>query len=144
MIAPRDKDIAIPEKLSYIVVIISELADLMLVAPADVEMAIARIAQFARGAGIHVIIATQRASEDVVTGVIKANIPARIAFQLASRVDSRTILDAMGAEKLLGQGDMLYLPPGSARLTRAQGAFISDPELQGIVDFIARQAVPQD
>ena len=142
IVVPRDDDIVIPEKLSYIVVIIDELADLMLVAPADVEMAIARITQMARAAGIHVIVATQRPSVDVITGVIKANIPARIAFQVASRVDSRTILDAMGADKLLGKGDMLYLPPGSAKLTRAQGALITDQELQGIVDFIAKQAKP--
>ena len=142
IVVPRDDDIIIPERLSYIVVIIDELADLMLVAPADVEMAIARITQMARAAGIHVIVATQRPSVDVITGVIKANIPARIAFQVASRVDSRTILDAMGADKLLGKGDMLYLPPGSAKLTRAQGALITDKELQDIVDFIAKQAKP--
>jgi S-DNA-T family DNA segregation ATPase FtsK/SpoIIIE len=114
----------------------------MLVAPADVEMAIARITQMARAAGIHCIVATQRPSVDVITGVIKANIAARIAFQCASRVDSRTILDAMGAEKLLGKGDMLYLPPGSAKLIRAQGALVTDHEIQGIVDFIAKQAKP--
>ncbi|HEY5041709.1 MAG TPA: DNA translocase FtsK [Verrucomicrobiae bacterium] len=142
IIVPREEDIVIPEKLSYIVVIIDELADLMLVAPADVEMAIARITQMARAAGIHCIVATQRPSVDVITGVIKANIPARIAFQVASRVDSRTILDAMGADKLLGKGDMLYLPPGSANLKRAQGALITDKELQDIVDFIARQGKP--
>ena len=142
IIVPREEDIVIPEKLSYIVVIIDELADLMLVAPADVEMAIARITQMARAAGIHCIVATQRPSVDVITGVIKANIPARIAFQVASRVDSRTILDAMGADKLLGKGDMLYLPPGSAKLNRAQGALITDQELQNIVDFIARQGKP--
>jgi DNA segregation ATPase FtsK/SpoIIIE, S-DNA-T family len=127
---------------SYIVVIIDELADLMLVAPADVEMAIARITQMARAAGIHCIVATQRPSVDVITGVIKANIPARIAFQCASRVDSRTILDAMGADKLLGKGDMLYLPPGSAKLIRAQGALITDQEINSIVDFIAKQGKP--
>src|SRR2546423_12215487 len=121
---------------------IDELADLMLVAPADVEMAIARITQMARAAGIHCIIATQRPSVDVITGVIKANIPARIAFQVAAKVDSRTILDAMGADKLLGKGDMLYLPPGSAKLIRAQGALITDQEIQNIVEFIARQAKP--
>ncbi len=142
IVVPRDDDIVIPEKLSYIVVIIDELADLMLVAPADVEMAIARITQMARAAGIHCIIATQRPSVDVITGVIKANIPARLAFQVAAKVDSRTILDAMGADKLLGKGDMLYLPPGSAKLIRAQGALITDQEILSIVEFIARQAKP--
>ena len=142
IVVPREDDIIIPEKLSYIVVIIDELADLMLVAPADVEMAIARITQMARAAGIHCIVATQRPSVDVITGVIKANIPARIAFQVAAKVDSRTILDAMGADKLLGKGDLLYLPPGSAKLIRAQGSLITDQEIQSIVDFIAKQAKP--
>ena len=142
IVVPRDDDIVIPDKLSYIVVIIDELADLMLVAPADVEMAIARITQMARAAGIHCIVATQRPSVDVITGVIKANIPARIAFQCASRVDSRTILDAMGADKLLGKGDMLYLPPGSPKLIRAQGVLITDQEIQGVIDFIAKQGKP--
>ena len=142
IVVPRDEDIVIPEKLSYIVVIIDELADLMLVAPADVEMAIARITQMARAAGIHCIVATQRPSVDVITGVIKANIPARIAFQVAAKVDSRTILDAMGADKLLGKGDMLYLPPGSGKLIRAQGALITDHEIESIVGFIAKQGKP--
>jgi S-DNA-T family DNA segregation ATPase FtsK/SpoIIIE len=142
IVVPRDEEIVIPDYLSYIVVIIDELADLMLVAPADVEMAIARITQMARAAGIHCIVATQRPSVDVITGVIKANIPARIAFQVAAKVDSRTILDAMGADKLLGKGDMLYLPPGSAKLIRVQGALITDGELQKIVDFIAKQGKP--
>jgi DNA segregation ATPase FtsK/SpoIIIE, S-DNA-T family len=142
IVVPRDEEIVIPDHLSYIVVIIDELADLMLVAPADVEMAIARITQMARAAGIHCIVATQRPSVDVITGVIKANIPARIAFQVAAKVDSRTILDAMGADKLLGKGDMLYLPPGSAKLIRVQGALITDGELQKIVDFIAQQGKP--
>jgi S-DNA-T family DNA segregation ATPase FtsK/SpoIIIE len=142
IVVPREEDIVIPEKLSYVVVIIDELADLMLVAPADVEMAIARITQMARAAGIHCIVATQRPSVDVITGVIKANIPARIAFQVAAKVDSRTILDAMGADKLLGKGDMLYLPPGSAKLIRAQGALITDQEILSLVEFIARQAKP--
>lgn len=139
---PRDEEIEIPDKLSYIVVIIDELADLMLVAPADVEMAIARITQMARAAGIHCIVATQRPSVDVITGVIKANIPCRIAFQVAAKVDSRTILDAMGADKLLGKGDMLYLPPGSAKLIRAQGALITDEEIQSIVESINDQGKP--
>ena len=142
IVVPRDDEMVIPEKLSYVVVIIDELADLMLVAPADVEMAIARITQMARAAGIHCIVATQRPSVDVITGVIKANIPARIAFQVASMVDSRTILDAMGADKLLGKGDMLYLPPGSAKLIRAQGVLITDQELQRVVDSIALQGKP--
>jgi S-DNA-T family DNA segregation ATPase FtsK/SpoIIIE len=142
IVVPREEDIVIPEKLSYVVVIVDELADLMLVAPADVEMAIARITQMARAAGIHCILATQRPSVDVITGVIKANIPARIAFQVAAKVDSRTILDAMGADKLLGKGDMLYLPPGSAKLIRAQGALITDQEIQSLVDFIAKQGKP--
>ncbi|MDB6054453.1 MAG: spoIIIE [Verrucomicrobiales bacterium] len=142
IVVPRDEDIVIPEKLSYVVVIIDELADLMLVAPADVEMAIARITQMARAAGIHCIVATQRPSVDVITGVIKANIPARIAFQVAAKVDSRTILDAMGADKLLGKGDMLYLPPGSAKLTRIQGVLITDQEIQDMVDGISKQGKP--
>ena len=142
IVVPREDDIVIPDKLSYIVVIIDELADLMLVAPADVEMAIARITQMARAAGIHCIVATQRPSVDVITGVIKANIPARIAFQVAAKVDSRTILDAMGADKLLGKGDMLYLPPGSARLIRAQGVLITDQEIETVVNSIAKQGKP--
>jgi len=142
IVVPRDEDIIIPEKLSYIVVIIDELADLMLVAPADVEMAIARITQMARAAGIHCIVATQRPSVDVITGVIKANIPARIAFQVAAKVDSRTILDQMGADKLLGKGDMLYLPPGSGRLNRAQGVLITDQEIEKVVNHIAKQGKP--
>lgn len=133
----------LPESLPYIVVIIDELADLMQTAPADVETGIARIAQKARAAGIHLIVATQTPRADVVTGIIKANIPSRIAFQVSSKTDSRIILDANGAENLVGKGDMLYLPPGSAQLIRAQGALITDEEAQDLVDACAAQGLPQ-
>ena len=138
---PRDEDIVIPEKLSYIVVIIDELADLMLVAPADVEMAIARITQMARAAGIHCIVANPAAERGCYH--LASSRPtfsyARIAFQVAAKVDSRTILRCGGrGSKLLGKGDMLYLPPGSAKLIRAQGALITDQEIQQLVDFIAK------
>jgi len=133
----------LPDSLPYIVVIIDELADLMQTAPADVETGIARIAQKARAAGIHLIVATQTPRADVVTGIIKANIPSRIAFQVSSKTDSRIILDANGAENLVGKGDMLYLPPGSAQLVRAQGALITDEEAQDLVEACASQASPQ-
>ena len=139
---PREDDVEIPDKLSYIVVIIDELADLMLMAKNEVEGCIARITQMARAAGIHCIVATQRPSVDVITGVIKANIPARIAFQVAAKVDSRTILDAMGADKLLGKGDMLFLPPGTANLRRAQGCLVTDEEINRIVEIVNTQAKP--
>ncbi len=138
----RDGDVIVPEHMPYIVVIVDELADLMQTAPADVEGAIARITQMARAAGIHVIVATQTPRADVVTGIIKANIPSRIAFQVASGLDSRVILDQKGAEKLLGQGDMMYLPPGSSELLRAQGVLVTDEEIQRVVDFVASQAEP--
>jgi S-DNA-T family DNA segregation ATPase FtsK/SpoIIIE len=132
----------IPDSYPYIVIIVDELADLMQTAPADVEMAIARITQMARAAGIHLIVATQTPRADVITGVIKANIPTRIAFQVASALDSRVILDTKGADKLVGKGDMLYLPPGSAQLVRAQGAFVTDDEISSIVEHCKAQGKP--
>jgi len=142
---PRDDDaLEIPEnKLPYIVCIIDELADLMMVAQADVETGIARLAQLARAAGIHLIIATQRPSVNVITGVIKANLPSRISFRVASYRDSMTILDGKGAEALIGKGDMLFIPPGSSTFARAQGAFVSDDEINGIVDFLKINGPPQ-
>ncbi|MEG1731700.1 MAG: DNA translocase FtsK, partial [Longicatena sp.] len=130
-------------KLPWIVVIIDELADLMLVAAKEVESSIQRITQLARAAGIHLIVATQRPSVDVITGVIKANIPSRIAFAVSSAVDSRTILDQMGAEKLLGYGDMLYTPVGETVATRVQGVFVSDEEVQKICDYVTKQGKPK-
>ena len=133
----------LPDRLPYIVAIIDELADLMMVAPAEIETSIARLAQLARAAGIHLIIATQRPSVNVITGVIKANLPSRIAFQVASQVDSRTILDTKGADNLIGRGDMLFSPPGSSRLVRAQGAFVSDDEVVSLVELLKQNGPPQ-
>ena len=128
--------------LPYLVIIIDELADLMMVASREVEESIIRLAQMARAAGIHLILATQRPSVDVLTGIIKANIPARISFQVSSRTDSRTILDANGAEALLGAGDMLILPPGTAKLQRIHGAYASESEIRRLTDFLRKQRKP--
>jgi S-DNA-T family DNA segregation ATPase FtsK/SpoIIIE len=131
-----------PEPLPYIVVMIDELADLMMVAPKEVEDKIARLAQMARASGIHLVLATQRPSVDVLTGLIKANFPARIAFQVSSKTDSRTILDANGAEALLGRGDMLYMASGTGRLMRLHGSFVSDDDVRRVVEFVKDQARP--
>jgi len=130
------------ERLPYIVVVIDELADLMMISSREVEESITRLAQMARAVGIHLLLATQRPSVDVLTGIIKANFPARISFQVTSKVDSRTILDTIGAEHLLGAGDMLFLPPGSSKLTRLHGAFVSSPEIKRIVEFLKKQGKP--
>jgi S-DNA-T family DNA segregation ATPase FtsK/SpoIIIE len=135
-------EIANRQKLPYIVIVIDELADLMMVAQRNVEESLARLAQMARAAGIHLILATQRPSVDVITGVIKANFPTRISFQVSSKVDSRTIIDQHGAEKLLGAGDMLFIPPGTSKLVRIHGAYVSDKEIDRIVAYICHQATP--
>ncbi len=129
------------QALPYIVILIDELADIMLFAPVEVEDAITRIAQMARATGIHLVIATQRPSVDVITGLIKANIPARMAFAVSSMIDSRVIIDQPGAEKLLGRGDMLYVPPDQAKPSRIQGAFVSDKEIHQLIDFIKKQGI---
>jgi DNA segregation ATPase FtsK/SpoIIIE, S-DNA-T family len=131
-----------PRPLPYIVIAIDELADLMMIARSEVETSIARLAQMARAVGIHLILATQRPSVDIITGVIKANIPSRIAFRVSQKVDSRTIIDGNGAEALLGQGDMLFLPPASARLIRVHGSYASEAEIKQITDHTRKQAEP--
>jgi len=142
---PLADDLGIKHRrLPYMVVGIDELADLMMVASREVEESITRLAQMARAAGIHLILATQRPSVDVLTGIIKANIPTRLSFQVSSRIDSRTILDASGAESLLGSGDMLFLPPGTAKLQRIHGAFISEAEVQRTADFWRAQSLVED
>ncbi|MBL8859581.1 MAG: DNA translocase FtsK [Planctomycetes bacterium] len=131
-----------PRRLPYIVIVVDEFADLMSVSKKEAELAITRLAQKSRAAGLHVIVATQRPSTDVITGVIKGNLPTRIAFQVASKVDSRVILDEMGADKLLGHGDMLFLPPGGAKLKRVQGALVEDSEITRLVDFVCQDSAP--
>ncbi|HLD82555.1 MAG TPA: DNA translocase FtsK, partial [Candidatus Omnitrophota bacterium] len=130
------------EELPYIVVIIDEFADLMSVSPHEIENAVTRLAQLSRAVGIHLILATQRPSVDVITGVIKANLPARISFKVASKVDSRTVLDMNGADKLLGKGDMLFLRPGEEKLIRIQATLVNDKEIEKVVEFIKAQAEP--
>ncbi|HYF35585.1 MAG TPA: DNA translocase FtsK, partial [Prosthecobacter sp.] len=139
---PPKQEMVIPDTLPYIVIIIDELADLMQTAPADIEVAIARITQMARAAGIHLIVATQTPRADVITGVIKANIPTRIAFQVASALDSRVILDRKGAENLVGKGDMLYVPPGGSQPIRSQGALVTDDEIHAVVECCVAQGKP--
>jgi S-DNA-T family DNA segregation ATPase FtsK/SpoIIIE len=129
--------------LPYILILIDELADLMMLEGRNVEESVTRLAQMARAVGMHLVLATQRPSVDVITGIIKANFPSRISFRVATRVDSRTVLDVMGAEHLLGKGDMLYLPPGSSRLTRVHGAFVTENEINRVVDFWKDQAAPE-
>jgi DNA segregation ATPase FtsK/SpoIIIE, S-DNA-T family len=129
--------------LPYILILIDELADLMMIEGRNVEESVTRLAQMARAVGMHLVLATQRPSVDVITGLIKANFPARLSFRVATRVDSRTILDVMGAEHLLGKGDMLFLPPGSSRLTRLHGAFVTETEINRVVDCWKAQARPE-
>jgi S-DNA-T family DNA segregation ATPase FtsK/SpoIIIE len=139
-IDPDDEEAErIPDHMPYIVIIADEMADMMMTSGKDVEGHIIRLAQKSRAVGIHLVLATQKPTVDVITGLIKSNLPARIAFQVSSRMDSRVVLDEMGAEKLLGNGDMLYLAPGTSNLIRAQGTFVSDEEVNGIIEFYSDQ-----
>jgi S-DNA-T family DNA segregation ATPase FtsK/SpoIIIE len=140
---PGESKEDLPRPLPYIVVVIDELADLMLVSSRDTEEYLIRLAQKARASGIHLLVATQRPSVDVITGLIKANFPTRVSFQVSSKADSRVILDFVGAERLLGQGDMLFIPPGTSRLKRIHGAFVSEDEVVRVVDFLKSQAQPE-
>jgi S-DNA-T family DNA segregation ATPase FtsK/SpoIIIE len=142
MSADDEEAAAIPERMPYIVIIADEMADMLMTSGKDVEGHIIRLAQKSRAVGIHLVLATQKPTVDVITGLIKSNLPARISFQVSSRVDSRVVLDECGAERLLGNGDMLYLAPGTSTLTRAQGTFVSDEEMNSIIDFF-RGCPPQ-
>ena len=130
-----DYNMRVQDKLPYLVIIIDELADLMVTAAAEIEGPVVRLAQMARAVGIHLILATQRPSVNVITGLIKSNLPARISFQVASRTDSRVVLDEMGADKLLGNGDMLFLSPGTSQLLRGQGAYVGDDEIKNLAEL---------
>jgi len=141
--APGEDPAALPRPLPYLVIVIDELADLMLVSSRDTEEYLIRLAQKARASGIHLLVATQRPSVDVITGLIKANFPTRVAFQVSSRADSRVVLDSMGAERLLGMGDLLFLPPGTSRLKRIHGAYVTEEEVARVVDFLKTQAAPE-
>ena len=133
----------VPFLLPHMVIVLDELADLMMVASKEVEAAIIRLSQKSRAVGIHLVVATQRPSVDVITGLIKSNLPSRISFHVFSKVDSRTILDQNGAEKLLGKGDMLFLPPGTSKLARIQGTYVSDNEIKNVVDYLKQIALPE-
>jgi S-DNA-T family DNA segregation ATPase FtsK/SpoIIIE len=139
---PPDAEIEIPDKIPYVIIVIDELADLMMVAAKEIETFITRLAQKSRAVGLHLVLATQRPSVDVITGLIKSNLPARLSFKVSSKIDSRTILDQNGAEKLLGRGDMLFLPPATAKLVRAQGTFVSDDEIRKVVEYSKAQTRP--
>ena len=140
---PRVEEGILPRSLPYLVIVIDELADLMLVSSRDTEEYLIRLAQKARASGIHLMVATQRPSVDVITGLIKANFPTRVSYQVSARMDSRVILDVMGAERLLGMGDLLFMPPGTSRLKRIHGPFVSEEEVTRVVDFLKVQATPQ-